>query len=597
MNNMKRLVIITIILIFLAGCLGSRQTVENNDFSANKNSTDYHYSYVKDFSEAEKILVDLEVTEEERKVFGAIVPHHILAAKYTAGLFNRLRNQPIETVVIIGPNHFNAGSGQILISAWPFQTPYGVVDPDLDVINNLIKSGLVTNDEQPFRREHSISVPVSFIKKFFPRAKIVPIIIMGNTTEELAEQIGIKLAKYLPENSLVVASCDFAHHVDNLTAIEYDKRSIEILNEFDVGKIYNMEVDSPASIYSLVAYLKQKESEKFILADNINAAEILNDYAYDDVTSYVTGFFTRQTVSHEYSLPGNEDARRPLRMLFWGDMMLDRHVGERIERSGLEYIFEKLASTSFFANYDLISANLEGTVTNNGQHYDPIRVYDFAFQPDIINGLKKYNFNFFNLANNHFDDQGARGMKETRENLDSLGFDYSGCSNGVVATGSSKVITLGDKKIGMVGFSALWNQLDPEIAGEAVAGLSEHTDLIIINIHWGEEYMPEANEKQQALAHLLIDAGADIIIGHHPHVTQGIETYKNKLIFYSLGNFIFDQYFSEETQAGLAVEIIIDNEDINYKLHPFQARLTQPELIEGEEKENIIKKLMDERGL
>lgn len=127
----------------------------------------------------------------------------------------------------------------------------------------------------------------------------------------------------------------------------------------------------------------------------------------------------------ENQIPTNESPA--VNLLFFGDMMLDRHVGEKISQNGLDYIFAKLAGEEnrFFTGIDLVSANLEGAVTDVGAHYTPAMAYDFAFAPELINQLKQYNFNFFNLANNHFTDQGSRGVNETRENLSQLGFNYS----------------------------------------------------------------------------------------------------------------------------------------------------------------------------
>lgn len=289
-------------------------------------------------------------------------------------------------------------------------------------------------------------------------------------------------------------------------------------------------------------------------------------------------------------------SNKPIRMLFFGDMMLDRHVGERIKKYGLDYIFEKLASSTeenFFLDYDLIGCNLEGAVTNNGAYYNPIMSYDFAFAPDLIEQLKKYNFNFFNLANNHFADQGERGIIETRNNLDEIGINYSGCKDGKIGDCSYKILNIANKKIGIAGFSMVYGKFDIEKTNNIARQLASTTDWVIVNIHWGAEYEHQFNKIQQKTAHNLIDAGADIIIGHHPHVVQGIEAYKNKLIFYSLGNFIFDQYFSRDTQAGLAVEINITDNNIQFFLYPIKSKQSQVELMSGEEKEKFLSKLAD----
>ena len=293
------------------------------------------------------------------------------------------------------------------------------------------------------------------------------------------------------------------------------------------------------------------------------------------------------------------------KILFLGDMMLDRHVGEKISQKGFSYLLENLEEKKFFQGYNLIGGNLEGAVTDGGIHYNPAMSYDFAFSPEIISELKKYNFNFFNLANNHFTDQGERGIIETRKNLDNLGFYYSGCQDGQSGDCSGKIIKFypvrndeisngaRGKKIGLAGFSLVYKKPDNEKMAEIIEEMAETTDLVIVNIHWGTEYEHRFNKIQRETAHSLIDAGADIIIGHHPHVVQGLEIYKNKPIFYSLGNFIFDQYFSSDTQAGLAVGINITDGKSEFYLFPLKSKLSQVKLTEGAEKEKFFSDLIN----
>jgi gamma-polyglutamate biosynthesis protein CapA len=291
----------------------------------------------------------------------------------------------------------------------------------------------------------------------------------------------------------------------------------------------------------------------------------------------------------EKSTPKKNDSS--LKMLFLGDLMLDRHVGEKISQKGLSYLFENL-DENFFCGYDIVSANLEGAVTDEGAHYNPAMSYDFAFSPKIISELKKYHFYFFNLANNHFTDQGERGIMETRKNLDNLNFYYSGCPDGQTGECSSKIIEINNQKIGLAGLSSVYSLIDEKGGKKIIEELSQKTDLVVVNFHWGEEYKHQFNKIQQKTAHNLIDAGADIIIGHHPHVVQGIEIYKGKPIFYSLGNFIFDQYFSPDTQEGLAISIILEKEKTYFFLYPLKTKLSQVGLMENEAKEKFFDNLI-----
>jgi gamma-polyglutamate biosynthesis protein CapA len=298
---------------------------------------------------------------------------------------------------------------------------------------------------------------------------------------------------------------------------------------------------------------------------------------------------TKVSKNANQNLPENSVKKiDSLKMLFFGDIMLDRHVAEKIKSLGLNWFFNELDKQKVFAINGLVSANLEGAVTNNGAHYPPIYSNDFAFAPNSVKSLQKYNFNFFNIANNHLADQGERGIIETRQNLKDSGFNFSGCPDGQIGNCSYKVFKVsakgGEYKVGMVGFSMVYSQLNIGKAMKIVSDLTSTTDVVIINIHWGKEYQHNFSQAQQAMAYKLIDAGADIIIGHHPHVVQGCEIYKNKPIFYSLGNFIFDQYFSADTQEELGIRINWQADKMDIGLLPMKSVSSQPRLMTDSEK-------------
>lgn len=303
-----------------------------------------------------------------------------------------------------------------------------------------------------------------------------------------------------------------------------------------------------------------------------------------------------------FVLPAGQDKiatgvkpERGARMLFVGDIMLDRNVAAKIKQQGFDYLFAELKKDNFdFKKYDIISANLEGALTDKGAHYPPVLENDFAFSPEAMANFKKYNFKIFNLANNHFSDQGERGMSETKVNLDKLDFKYYGCLDGQAGDCSYYIYELNGLKIGFAGFSLVYKKFNQSKAAEIIHDLKTKTDAVIVNLHWGTEYSHIFNQAQADAAHALIDAGADLIIGHHPHVVEGVEKYKNKLIFYSLGNFIFDQYFSPDTQSGLAVEFIFaPGGQVLARLLPLVSKQNQPALMAGPEKENYLEKIAD----
>jgi poly-gamma-glutamate synthesis protein (capsule biosynthesis protein) len=131
-----------------------------------------------------------------------------------------------------------------------------------------------------------------------------------------------------------------------------------------------------------------------------------------------------------------------------------------------------------------------------------------------------------------------------------------------------------------------------EQANELIKRAKQEADLVIVNIHWGTEYQHEFGDSQKQIGHEFIDSGADLIIGHHPHVVEGMEIYKGKAIFYSLGNFIFDQYFSSDTQEGLALGAQFDAKGWHFYLFPLLSKKSAVELMKGDNKKNFLNKFI-----
>jgi poly-gamma-glutamate synthesis protein (capsule biosynthesis protein) len=219
--------------------------------------------------------------------------------------------------------------------------------------------------------------------------------------------------------------------------------------------------------------------------------------------------------------------------------------------------------------------------------------YDFAFHPDLINELHKYNFSYFTIANNHITDQGAKGIREARQNLSKLGFAFSGCKDGVIGECTATTTVVKGKRIALLGFSKVYSRLDPAKVREAISQAGRVNDLVIVNIHWGQEYKPEFSRSQQELAHTMAESGADIVIGHHPHVIQGIEVYEGVPIFYSLGNFIFDQYFSRETQQGFGVSVHWTDNNFEIDLLPYRSEKSKIRLMNEQEEEAFLRRLLE----
>ncbi len=513
-----------------------------------------------------------------------ISPHHLVASDMIAEVISHLLNKKIKTIFLIGPNHDELGNFRALSSEYIWETEGGVLYPDLKKIDELTKKDLVMVDDTVVSHDHSITSLIPYLKNYAPKAKIVPIVLSRNYSLDDLDKLAEELNVYLKddENALLF-SIDFSHYLDSKLASEKDKETLAFIKNYDyenIMKLTNDNVDCPSCLSLLLMIDNENGKNKMEVLQNTNSGEMFGE-KNNETTSYFTMLFKSP----------KEKIKEPIRMLFFGDLMLDRYVGSKINAKGFDFLFEKV-DKEFFSEYNLVSANLEGAVTYLGNHYPPQKDYDFAFDPETVKKLKDYNFNFFAIANNHLTDQGEQGVEETQKNLDKLGFNYSGCRDGEVGDCSSKIIEINGKKIGMVSLSIVGRMVDSTKTEELLQGLKKKTDFIVVNIHWGEEYKG-VNITQKNFAHKVVDLGADVIIGHHPHVVQEIETYKGKKIYYSLGNFIFDQYFSKETQEGLAVGLEINKKKIEYSLYPFKSQQSQVELLEGSEKDEFIKRLIN----
>lgn len=250
-------------------------------------------------------------------------------------------------------------------------------------------------------------------------------------------------------------------------------------------------------------------------------------------------------------------------LVFFGDIM----VGRRIESLILDYGADHfLSGVSLLPNgqplgaFDLVSANLEGAITAGGEKAPPVYPYDFAFPPERIAALRDGGISFVTIANNHLYDQGHDGVASTRRYLTELGIDHSGDLDRLVSDHSVTYIERNGVTFGMIGLSEVYGPLNRDEVRHLVAETDAAVDLTIVNVHWGVEYEHQPRRHQRDMARILVWSGADLVIGHHPHVTQGVEVVDGVPVCYSLGNFIFDQAFSDEVQQGYAVAVTLEVE-------------------------------------
>ena len=511
------------------------------------------------------------VPENLGEIKGGFVPHHLLAGALPASFFENLKKQNPPLIVLIGPDHFEAGKGDVLVGDLPWKTPYGILQTDKNIITDLQNKNLAhTISKDVWEKEHSVAGLVSFIKKSIPDTKIVPIIFSYKVASSSLSDLADYLINNLPEKSVVIGSVDFSHYMTWPVANFHDEFTKQIIKNLDYERTNKLEVDSQGSVYVITKYLSVKNYSKVAYELSSNSAQLIGIP------------WTKETTSHysPYFVVGSPEKEKVSSILFFGDIMLDRSVKKKIDQNGQDYLFQNLAGQEnrFFFGMDLITANLEGPFADSRRA--TTKEIAFRFDPLLLPMLQKYNFGLFGLANNHTLDMSNAGFAESKKNLTTAGFDFYG-SQYRVDDESLLVKQVGDYKIGFIGL----NDTNSPVEKNAVKKLIEKAknqgaDKILVSIHWGYEYKELSNTNQRELAHYFIDNGADIIIGHHPHVIQEMEIYKDKPIFYSLGNFVFDQYFSVPTQQGLAVGLVIKDKQLSISVFPLQGQGSAVSLME-----------------
>lgn len=277
----------------------------------------------------------------------------------------------------------------------------------------------------------------------------------------------------------------------------------------------------------------------------------------------------KESEINENKLEEKSNNKSELSILFIGDIMTDRYIRKQINRyKNIEnFINEYLNNLSEINNnYDYVVANLEGPITENkSKTLNDDGTYGkdliFTFPASTTQILKLLNVKVVSLANNHTDNFYNKGYQDTKsflekENISYFGNPYNQEEN------ISKIICEKNICIAYIGYNQFTKENSPKIIIKEIEKIKTNklVDFIIVFPHFGEEYEKISNKTQKEYARSWIDTGADLVVGAHPHVIQESEIYKGKYIYYSLGNYIFDQWFSKDVQNGLGLDIIFKKE-------------------------------------
>jgi AmmeMemoRadiSam system protein B len=421
---------------------------------------------------------------------GAILPHHAITtvdvARFYKGLSARIKP---EVIFVIGPNHYESGSADIITAHnGVYETVYGGLDIDETIADNIAAHGGASVDNTVFAKEHSIYFHAPFIKKYFPSARIVPIIIKWKTPEQACEKLSHILSQYSTDKYFFIASVDFSHFQNRTAAFFHDESSFATITNFDFANIDDLEIDSPCSVYTVEKIMKSLGCMK--------AKRV-----FHSDTGLYTKHDEQETTSHQYFVftKGNIDYQKSCTVLLTGNI--------------------KVRNDRLFCSDDW--------------------EWDRSYRVEYDTSITRYLNNI-------------RGQ----ENRFLMGSDLYLFD--LPAYYQSFNFTINSLKISAVKIRQDSFQIKDQ--QRRISELSKECDYLIIIYEFTETAITEKTKKE--IRHLM-DFGGSLFIGRGISKTDQ-ETYKNKLILYSLGDFITDNTDS----SGEIIGIVLTKKEI--RQYPFK---------------------------
>ncbi len=297
-----------------------------------------------------------------------------------------------------------------------------------------------------------------------------------------------------------------------------------------------------------------------------------------------------------------------------GDIIPARHVAEIMAKRGVDWPFERIAPVVRGA--DVVLGDLECALTDRvTPSYEGMY---FSASPKAIEGIKTLGINVLTLANNHITNYDRSGLMDTINLLRSNNIKYTGGGENYIEAHRPAIVEAGGVKFAFLDYNSVeesiqatatkpgvaWVSIPPENPQEAkvveddIKRAKEQADFVVVSIHWGNEYDYRPNSSTIAMARKACDAGADMVIGQHPHTIQSMESYNGKLIAYCLGNFIFDQRFSEQVRDGVVLKCSFKkNVPVSAKLVPYRISDTcQTVPFKGDGGQYILDRLFEISG-
>lgn len=513
----------------------------------------------------------------------AVVAHHLIVGKEIANIFETVGDSSVKQVVLVSPNHFNKGNAATLSVRANWSTPYGEVKTNSRAVRALVESGVAEEKIEPFMGEHGINSLIPFVKRSFPDAEVIPLILHESLTREEAVEIARTVRESVSNDAVFIASVDMSHNLPLAAQQFHDELTKLTLASGELK--HDLEIDSNAGLRTLFSWNQLQNTQVWNQTYHGSSLEMGAALEWQENTSHIMGYFTQ----------GQPDAQEWTSFFFGGDVMLDRGTRKKIleakpsDPNG-DPTYPWAHMRRFMAGVDKRVVNLEGTINEQPSSYTYDPPFRFVFDPLYIEAMKPY-VDMVSLANNHAADVGASaGQAETHKWLKEIGIPWFGKWE---TPDPAYDFEIRGRAYRLIGYHAF----QPDIAAlERLIKEGETTgQFVIVMPHWGVEYEHDPFSGQTYLAQRMVDWGADLIVGAHPHVVQGIDVLKpsgatdaNQVpVLYSLGNFIFDQQI-RATWDAMAIGVIHTEDALMLYFLPIGTKNSQPIPYGGEDAARVL---------
>ena len=494
----------------------------------------------------------VDALESERPTFtpppgvtGITVPHHLLAPDLIARGFWAASAGEYDRVILVTPDHFHAVSGMFATTLSDFATPFGPVAVDAGAVDALRRGSASFALLPDMAGEHGVHALTPFVRRFWPQARLVPVLAPPDVPPEAWEALARTLLPLVTARTLLVQSTDFSHYLPLATAVRLDQQSLAVIAAGEPHRVRSLvqpaHVDSKASQFVQMAVQDALGAGPVVLANRNSAEYGAGDR---DTTSYVVAAYLRDPAAGARFRYADQDV-----VYFGGDTLLGRNL-TRVLRDPRATDAIVAASRAVTGDAPLV-LNLEGVMLEEVPSGLPPRAH-LMLSSLAVPVLQRLGVRAVSLANNHSHDLGFAGVAETERVLR---------AHGIAAIRHGRTHDLGPVRVLALGFVAGGAMSNPTVTGPAdldgVCATPAAPPLAAF-VHWGREYVAEPGPVEIAAARRLEICGVSLVVGAHSHTASRrvlVAGPSGALMVGSLGNFLFDQHAPRSRGALLEMRI------------------------------------------